>query len=110
MILAAFLMLQAVPDAATVDPRLLAWRGTVKDGVCKTRTSTGDAALDRVGCTAMEHCTPQFDSRFAGTQDRAIRPEVKKVMIAALNAELARCVESERKAGIAALATKRQGA
>ncbi|MFD1786061.1 hypothetical protein ACFSC3_00600 [Sphingomonas floccifaciens] len=111
MILAALLMLQAaapaIDDAAAIGQRLSTWRGTLKDGVCKTRKTTGDAEVDRIGCSAMERCTPQFESRYAGAQDRAIRPEVKKVMIAALNGELTKCVDSERKAGIAALVAKR---
>ncbi len=109
MILAMLLMLQApaTDAAATVGQRLSTWRGALKDGTCRTRTSTGDAEIDRIGCAAMERCTPQFESRYQGAQDRAIRPEVKKVMIAALNGELAKCVDSERKAGIAALVAKR---
>jgi len=116
VILAALLMLQAAaPPPATdevtvIGQRLQAWRGTYKNGICKIRKSSGDAEVDRIGCAAMERCVPQFESRYAGAQDRAIRPEVKKVMLAALNGELAKCVDSERKTGIAALVAKRQGA
>lgn len=113
MILALLLMLQAAPavdDGAAIGARLQNWRGSLSDGTCKTRKSTGDPQIDRIGCAAMERCVPQFESRYAGAQDRAIRPEVKKVMLAALNGELAKCVESERKTGIAALIAKRQGA
>ena len=116
MILAALLMLQAAAPAPATDAvtvigqRLHDWRGTYKNGACTVRKSSGDAEIDRIGCTAMERCFPQFESRFQGTQDREVRREVKKVMIAALNADLTKCVESERKAGIAALAARRQGA
>ncbi|WP_394653679.1 hypothetical protein [uncultured Sphingomonas sp.] len=113
MILAALLMLQAAPavdDGATIGARLQNWRGSLSDGTCKTRKSTGDLQIDRIGCAAMERCVPQFESRYAGAQDRAIRPEVKKVMQAALNGELTKCIDSERKTGIAALVAQRAGA
>jgi hypothetical protein len=77
---------------------------------CRVAKSTGDAEIDRIGCTALEVCFPQFQSRFEATRDRAIRPEVRKVMQGALNQELAGCFAGERTSGIAALAAKRRAA
>lgn len=82
-----------------------------KDGArCRVGKSTGDAEIDRVGCTALEVCVPPFESRLATARDRAIRPEVKKLMRGALAGELATCVGRERSAGVAALAARRRAA
>ncbi|WP_326525443.1 hypothetical protein [Sphingomonas sp.] len=120
MILALLLALQAAPAPAPADEVTVIgqrlekdWSGRVrftKSGTkCDIRKSTGDAEIDRIGCTAMERCFPQYQARYQAANDRAVRPDVKKVMQAALNQELTACVTSERKAGIAALAAKRRG-
>ena len=107
MILATLLLLQVVADPAVLlDQR---WSGTMRGAACRTKRSTGDAAIDRIGCAAMEACMPTYQSRAASTGDRAIRPEVKKMMKTSLDAELSVCVRRERTAGIAALLTQRKG-
>jgi hypothetical protein len=108
VIVLALVLLQAAPDpAALLDQR---WIGAMRGSACRTKRSTGDAEIDRVGCVAMEACLPTFESRYAATGDRAIRPEVKKMMRTSLNAELATCVQRERQAGVAALVARRKGA
>ncbi|URW74510.1 hypothetical protein M9980_07915 [Sphingomonas donggukensis] len=113
MILAALLMMQAAPAAteAAMATRLdQRWRGSLKGGACVTKRSTGDVDVDRIGCSAMETCQPQFDSRLQAAGDRAIPAGTKKVMRAALTAELAKCVTDARRAGIAALSAQRGAA
>ena len=121
MIVAVLLMLQAAPasgaaeDVVVIGQRLeRAFKANVtfdKGGArCKVARATGDAEIDRGGCTALTACFPQFQSRFEATRDRAIRPEVRKVMQGALNQELAGCFGRERNSGIAALAARRRAA
>jgi len=97
-------------DVTVITRRLSTWRGSIRRGTCRTRASTGDVAIDRIACSAMEVCVPQFESRAAAAGDRAIRPEVRKVMMTALNADLAKCMDGRHKAGVAALAAERAGA
>ena len=120
MILAALLLLQAAPAAdahevVVIGPRLeRAFKANVRfraDGPqCKIGTSTGDAEIDRIGCRALEVCFPPFQSRFAATRDRAIKPSTRKVMQGALNQELTACFKRERTDGIAALVARRRAA
>lgn len=120
MILAALLLLQATPAPDAEEVVVLGQRleRTFKAGVrfgkdgarCKIAKSTGDAEIDRIGCRAMEVCFPPFQSRFEATRDRAIRPEVRKVMQSALNQELTACFKRERTDGIAALVARRRAA
>lgn len=123
MIAAALFVLamQAAPavdqasDVVAIGQRLeKGFKGGVKfdknGAQCSIKTSTGDADIDRIGCGALEVCFPQFQSRFEATRDRAIRPEVRKVMQGALNQELAACFARERTSGIAALVAKRRAA
>lgn len=121
MILAALLLLQTAPapvpadDIVVIGQRLQKnFKASVKfgkDGArCRISRSTGDVEIDRIGCTAIETCFPQYQSRYHATRDRAIRPDVRKVMQAALNQELSSCMSAQYKAGTAALAAKRKGA
>lgn len=110
MILAALFLLQAAPsdDIVVTAERLKAFKASVTDKGCKVRTSTGDPALDRIGCQAMQTCFPQFLSRYQATNERRLKSSTRKVMRAALNNELTQCVDSEHRRGIAALAAERK--
>lgn len=113
MILALLLLSQAplAADAAAIGAKLDAWKGSVNVGSrgaqCRTSRSTGDAEIDRIACTALEQCQPQYESRYFASGDRKIRPEVKKMMRAALAADRDSCVASQRRAGVNALAAQR---
>ncbi len=114
MILAALLLLQVAPsadDVVVIASKLERFRAQMvfaKSGAqCRIRTSTGDAAIDRIGCKAIEMCWPSYDSRMAATGDRAIKPSTRKIMRSALNDELRSCFTGQTKAGIAELAAKR---
>ena len=118
MMLAALLLLQAAPAPAADEVVVIGerleknWAAKFRSGAkgmqCKVTRSTGDAEIDRIGCVAMEACTPIFQSRTAATDQRGIRPEVKKMMQTSLNAEFTNCVKRERTAGIAALVAQRK--
>jgi hypothetical protein len=110
VILLSLLLLQAAPsdDIVVTAERLKAFKASVTERGCKVRTSTGDAALDRIGCEAMQTCFPQYQSRYQATSDRRLKSSTKKVMRAALNGELTTCVEGEHRRGIAALAAERK--
>ncbi len=117
MMLAALLLLQAASATAAdevvvIGRRLDSWEAKFRSGrkgkQCRVTRSTGDAEIDRIGCVAMEACMPIFQSRTAATNDRGIRPEVKKMMQTSLYAELTTCVKRERTAGIAALVARRK--
>jgi hypothetical protein len=121
MILAAFLMVQAAAPAPPADDIVVIGQRLQRDfkarvdfgkagARCRVTKSTGDAAIDRIGCTALEVCFPQYRSRFDGTTDRAIRPDVRKVMREALNAELTSCVDAQHRTGVAALVAQRRRA
>lgn len=120
MMLAA-LLLQAADPAPAADDIVVIGQRLQRDfkarvdfgkagARCRVTRSTGDAAIDRIGCTAMEVCFPQYRSRFDGSEDRAIRPDVRKVMREALYAELTSCVAAQHKAGVVALVAERRGA
>jgi len=121
VILAILLALQAAPapgvdagdDIVVIGQRLQRdFRANLRfqaDGPqCRVTRSTGDAELDRIGCAAMTTCFPQFQSRFQASGDRAISPKTRKVMQAALNAELTSCVTGQHKTLIADLRAKRR--
>lgn len=106
----SLLLLQAALDPTTVAARLdTGFRGRVQGAGCKVSRSTGNAAIDRIGCRAVEVCVPAFASRYQSAGDRQVRPGVKKVMRAALDAELADCIATERRTGITALLAAREG-
>lgn len=114
MILSLLLLAQAplAVDAAGIGARLDGWKGSVKLGTggaqCRTARSTGDAEIDRIACAALEMCQPQYESRYAASGDRTIRPQVKKMMRTALAADRDSCIASQRRVGVDALAAKRR--
>ncbi|SOB80834.1 hypothetical protein SAMN06297144_1260 [Sphingomonas guangdongensis] len=110
MILAALLLLQTAPsdDIVVTAGRLERFKASLTANGCKVRTSTGDAALDRIGCEAMQTCFPQYQSRYQATGERRLKASTRKVMRAALNGELTNCVDGEHRRGIAALAAARK--
>ena len=119
--LALALQTAAPPPAETVaeevvviGEKIKAWRATMrlsKTGAeCKVKVSTGDAAIDRIGCTAMERCWPDFLPRFEATRAKDVTAADRKVRTAALNKQLGTCVMARRDAAIAALADQRVAA
>jgi hypothetical protein len=123
VILPLLLAVQAapvVPPADTADEivvigqKLKSWRASIrfrKSGPdCRIRQSTGDAAIDRIGCTAMEQCWPQFLPGFEATRAKGVTADVRKTQTAQLNQALGECVMAKRTAMIADLAEQRAAA
>lgn len=108
--------IQAAPpedEIVVIGQRLKAWRATWRrqgEGlVCMTRRSTGDAAIDAIGCDAMVQClsplVPQID---AIGQTKEPRKQQAKKMNALIEQQIP-CLEAARTAGIARLAQQRRG-
>lgn len=121
--LALALALALAPDAAAptsaiadeitvIGKRLQDWRGVIrtKEGAarCSTRRSTGDAAIDAIGCDAMLTCWPQFEAEFKAVvvdkTDRATRDRRN----AEVGQRMAGCVGARNDALIADLAERRR--
>ena len=120
----AALLLSATPAAAAapgdageifvIANKLKEWKGTwgSKKGVlaCRTTRSTGDAAIDAIGCQTLVACAtplvPQFQAIAAAKLSKAER---QRRMDAASRSMLP-CLEQQREVGIAALADRRAGA
>jgi len=108
---------QTVPDPETgqeivvIGQKLKAWRAKVdfgkKGATCKIKQSTGDAEIDRIGCTAMEQCWPDFMPGFEATRAKGISAADRAAKTAALNQALGTCVMAKRETLVAALADKR---
>jgi hypothetical protein len=88
------------------------WKGHLvkTDGqlACKTKRSTGDAAIDAIGCGAMLHCTlaiePQMDALAA---DRALSRRDRRRQMGTLVQTTVPCMEDYRDTAIARLAAAR---
>jgi hypothetical protein len=106
---------QPVGDEIVVISRKLeSWRGSwrLRDGAvtCKTRRSTGDKAIDAVGCDAMVSCIGPLAPRFAEIEaSKADKAEMQRQADAMLEgARIGECLTARREAGIAALAEARR--
>ena len=114
MILAMLLMAQEPgTDAAAIERRLASWRGRTAYGkagaYCKVTRSTGDAAIDRIGCTALDACRPAYTARIDMLDHRGIRDRTRKTMETALARELDACVASKRGVLATELAASKAG-
>lgn len=106
------------PDAEThvtvIARRLANWSGRYRirgERVrCTTTKSSGDRAIDAIGCAALETCAAGIAARYpvqsAKTRDGAAQAMLED----ALRRELGGCVTAERKQRIAALAEQRRAA
>ncbi|MBX3593455.1 hypothetical protein [Sphingomonas sp.] len=101
----------AQDEIVVIGQRLKEWRGTwrlVGDKVaCKTLKSTGDTAIDAIGCQAMLVCigpeVPAIESLAAQAKDKVV---FKQQLDAKLQT-LVPCLDKARTAGIAGLAKER---
>lgn len=101
-------------EIVVIGEKLKTWRAGIRFGkagaTCKIKTSTGDAEIDRIGCTAIEQCWPQFLSGFEATRAKGVAAEDRKAKTAELNQALGACVTAKRDALIADLADRRVAA
>lgn len=120
MMLAALLFLQATPvtnpadanEIVVLGERLKEWRGSfrVHDGqpACKTVRSSGDTAIDAIGCETMVQCMrpiiPQADAIFASVPEKAERERLLNELIKGQTG----CLTEIRNAAIAKLAADKR--
>ncbi|WP_066664902.1 MULTISPECIES: hypothetical protein [unclassified Sphingomonas] len=118
LVLALALQTAAPPPAdavaeeiVVIGEKMKAWRATIRFGKkgteCTVKVSTGDAAIDRIGCAAMEQCWPDVAARFEATRAKGVTAAARKTQRAALNTELGTFVMARREAAIAELADAR---
>jgi hypothetical protein len=118
----ALALLLATQDAAPVEDaraneitvigrKLREWRGHADfrkgKASCRTRKSSGDAAIDRIGCESTVQCFTAMQPRFDASQDKALAVDERKHRLETLNQELGQCFADKREAMIAALADAR---
>ncbi|MFN4096391.1 MAG: hypothetical protein ACK4GG_06465 [Sphingomonas sp.] len=98
-------------EVVVIGEKMKTWRATMrlskKGAECKVKVSTGDPAIDRIGCTSMEQCWPDFLPRYEATRAKGVTAADRKTRTAALNKELGTCVMARRDAAIADLADAR---
>ncbi len=109
-------------DTTKIDPKVAAqvpkiaeklhqWRGGwgAADGklACKTVKSTGDEAIDAIGCYATLTCVKPAYPELKAIADGKGTAEEKKTKMRAKLAGLQTCMTKHRGQGIAALALKR---
>ena len=115
----------ALPPAPPVDAvaeeivviatRLKDWRASLVESHgdlrCYTQRSTGDAAIDRIGCQSMLQCHARFKAEFASFKDRRIPSSKRSTMRKTfLRNEFSSCVFEVRDAMVADLADQRAAA
>jgi len=124
LVLTPVAALAATPSGppANVDPKIAAqvpaiaaklkgwqgqWGAVGNKLACRTVRTTGDAAIDMIGCAALIECvTPEFPA-LKTIADGKDAPDVKKRKIAAKLAALNPCLSQKRGLGIARLAVTR---
>ncbi|TAD73246.1 MAG: hypothetical protein EAY70_12455 [Sphingomonadales bacterium] len=103
-------------EIEVIGNRLRSWRGKwkLRDGAvtCKTTRSTGDKAIDALGCDAMVECiapvAPQFTALDEAKLKRAEAEQRANALLEA--AKIGECIAARRNDGIAALAAARRAA
>ncbi|NCP14384.1 MAG: hypothetical protein GW858_09515 [Sphingomonadales bacterium] len=122
LIVATFALAAAAPAAqprvdneiVVMGSKLRDWRGNMKlrKGAvsCKTKRSTGDKAIDAIGCDAMVQCFTPIVPRFAALEKSKLpKDEMNRQADALLNdAGIGDCLAARREAGIAALVAARR--
>jgi len=122
--LLAPLLLAAAPAVASPPPEVASeivvigrkletrWKGHLAktDGqlVCKTKRSTGDTAIDAIGCGAMLHCMLAIEDQMdALAADRTISRRERRRQMNGLARSTEPCLHEYRDTGIARLAAAR---
>ncbi len=101
-------------EIVVMGSKLRDWRGNMKlrKGAlsCKTKRSTGDKAIDAIGCDAMVQCFTPIVPRFAALENSQLpKDEMNRQADALLNdAGIGDCIAARREDGIAALVAARR--
>ena len=89
------------------------WRGYLKYKQdipsCKTKRSTGDKAIDQIGCDAMIACFPKHRDALSRLVQQYKKQSAFNEAAKPIYAEMGKCVVSNRDQGISELADKRLG-
>lgn len=98
-------------DIVVIGNKLKDWRARVyeKRGkmLCDTRASSGDKAIDAIGCTAMATCLTELRPRLIASADRKRPATERKALNAAVAKDLGTCTTGRRDTLIADLAERR---
>lgn len=86
------------------------WRMRKGVGTCKTKRSTGDKAIDAVGCEAMVQCFQPIAERWEAINEAKLSRSEMNGQLDALfkSANVGDCVRDRRDAGIDALVVERR--
>ncbi len=101
-------------EITVIANKLRDWRGSwrLRKGAvtCKTKGSTGDKAIDAIGCDAMVACITPLVLRFAEIEaSKASKEEMSRQANALMSeAGVYDCLFAKREAGIAALVAARR--
>ena len=101
-------------EITVIANKLRSWRGRWKFSgeavTCKTKRSTGDKAIDAIGCDAMIQCIAPIAPQFEAIENSKLPKDEKNRRGNALlqEARIGECVSGKRDAGIAALAERRR--
>ena len=123
LLIALALQSSVAPAAAfdTVDPDIVVtankldrWRGQFslrgEKFKCKTTRSSGDKAIDPLGCAAIVQCLEPMRARIRASDDASQGADARLALKKAINEELGPCVGATRKAMVAEFVAKRRAA
>jgi hypothetical protein len=102
---------KTAPDIAPLEKKLAGWKGRwgYNDAkfVCETTKTTGDSAVDSVGCRALVQCLGPEGERLNAIAQGAGSDKDRADGIQAIVAKSAPCVAEKRHDGLIALAQLR---
>lgn len=102
---------KSAPDIAPLEKKLATWKGRwgYNDAkfVCETTKSSGDSAVDSVGCRALVQCLGPEGQRLNAIAQGAGDDKTRADGIQAIVAKSAPCVADKRHDGLIALAQLR---
>lgn len=118
LLMAALLVAQTVPvepeqaEIVVIGQRLSHWTGkyAIRGAKlrCATKTSSGDAEIDALGCKAFDTCADQLSPRITASDDRSLPKENRISMKESIKHDLSLCVADQRVMLIARLADYRR--
>ena len=121
MSLAAIFLLAAAPVAAeppadneivVVAHRLESWRGKLRSRrgalTCRTTRSTGDRAIDAIGCRAMTTCFAPIQGELDAIAGSSLANSEKRRQLDARIQTTVPCIAETREAGVSALVASRR--
>jgi hypothetical protein len=100
-------------EIIVIGEKLKSWRGTIRthDGqqVCKTTKSTGDKAIDAIGCGAMLACFAPEQERLDALQKSSKDAEEYRRVSEPVFEAIGACLAEKRSAGVDAFVKQRRG-